>query len=208
MASLHLLLRPPTAGAVLGAVLFAAAAAVAVPARAQEVIPASPVVGTWVVAVTVEGATPLKLPNLVTFSADRTMTVAAPPVLPEVPGAAATAHFSVGQGAWTPSGGNGADFVFAFLVSGEDGTLKSINTVHGAVEVDPNAGVYIGQFKLDIVRGDGTSETASGTWQGARMDGRSVRAIGVAQTGIITSPRREAPTGRGFLPVVDRPGFF
>jgi hypothetical protein len=165
--------------AVLG--IFAgalAAATMAAPALAQSA--SSPVVGTWIVAVTVEGPPPLTLPNLVTFATDGTMTVAAPPRLPELP-AEPEAYFSGGQGAWTASGQNGAKVVFAFVVSGPDGAFESINTVRGSLEVDPANKVYIGQFMLTIADKQGATIGASkGTWRAKRVE--------TGDTGPVTMP--------------------
>jgi len=147
----------------LAAVMAAAAPAFAQPAS-------SPVVGTWIVAVTVEGPPSLTLPNLVTFAADGTMTVAAPPRLPELP-AEPEAYFSGGQGAWTASGQNGADVVFAFIVSGPDGAFESINTVRGSLKVDPGGKTYAGRFMLTIADRQGaTTGAAKGTWKARRVE--------------------------------------
>ena len=156
--------------AVLGIFVGALATATvaAAPGRAQTA--PAPVVGTWIVAVTVEGPPSLTLPNLVTFAADGTMTVAAPPRLPELP-AEPEAYFSGGQGAWTASGQNGAKVVFAFVVSSPDGAFESINTVRGSLEVEPANKAYIGQFMLTIADKKGATIGASkGTWRAKRVE--------------------------------------
>jgi len=127
--------------------------------------------GSWVVAVSFDGSTPLILPNLINFSADGTMSVAAPPLLPELPGAGNTQDaFSGGIGAWTQSGNGNAEARFAFLVTSADGTLASINTVRQSITLDPSGDVYNGTFSLDIADASGAvTSTATGTLQGNRI---------------------------------------
>ena len=138
--------------------------------------------GSWIVAVSFDGSTPLTLPNLVCFAADGTMSVAAPPLLPELPGAGRNQDaFSGGIGAWTQSGNGNAEARFAFLVTSADGTLASINTVRQSIALDPSGDEYNGTFTLDIADAAGTiSSTATGKIQGNR--------ILVGPTGPVTVP--------------------
>jgi hypothetical protein len=156
-------------------------------AMAQQATPVPPtggavLTGSWVVSVNFDGSTPLTLPNLVSFAADGTMTVAAPPLLPELPGAGSTQDaFSGGIGAWTQTGDGNAEARFAFLVTSADGTLASVNTVRQSIALEPSGDVYNGTFTLDIADAAGTiSSTATGKIQGNR--------ILVGPTGPITVP--------------------
>jgi hypothetical protein len=159
----------------LGATLLAIAGRVPPPAAAQTATPnavtGSPLVGSWAVAVTVQGQPPLVLPNLATFAADGTVVVAAPPRLPELPGTGGTTDlFSGGHGAWIASGERGARVRFAFLVSDQNGQFASTNTVRGILEVDATGNAYLGSFDLDIADPTGhVIASSSGTWQAVRI---------------------------------------
>jgi len=153
-------------------------------AMAQQATPAGGALltGSWVVAVSFEGSTPLVLPNLVSFGADGTMSVTAPPLLPELPSAGGNQDaFSGGIGAWTQSGDGNAEARFAFLVTSADGTLASINTVRQSITLDLAGDSYSGTFSLDIADASGAiTSTATGSLQGNR--------IVVGPTGPVTVP--------------------
>jgi hypothetical protein len=128
-------------------------------------------VGSWLVEVTVDGQSPLRLPNLASFTADGVVVVAAPALLPESPETAATRDvFSAGHGAWTLTGADTADVRFVFLVVDERGNPASINVVDGQIQVDAEAGAYTGEFVLTIISATGESPPpTSGTWDASRI---------------------------------------
>jgi hypothetical protein len=154
-------------------VLALVAAAVVGPAAwAQEDGAAAdhPLVGSWQVEVTVDGAPPLALPNLASFTADGVAIVSAPPLLPELPGAPARDQFSTGHGAWEPSGPDAARVTFSFLVVGPGGVLASINTVEGDLQVSEDGATYTGTFTLAIEDAAGSqSGGGRGTWEATRI---------------------------------------
>jgi hypothetical protein len=130
-----------------------------------------PIVGSWIVAVEIEGEPPLLLPNLASFTADGVMTVAAPVLLPELPGDNATRDlFSAGHGAWTAGGERSATVRFAFLVVADQGNPASINVVDGELRVDESGDAYEGEFTLTILAA-GVQDNAptTGTWKAARI---------------------------------------
>jgi hypothetical protein len=143
------------------------------PVRGQEgdsTPAAHPLVGSWLVGVDVEGNPPLLLPNLASFTADGVVVVAAPPLLPELPGGTARNLFSSGHGAWTSTSAEEAEVRFAFLVVDEDGNPVSLNVIDGHVQVGEDGESYTGEYTLTIHPASGEAEaTASGTWRATRI---------------------------------------
>jgi hypothetical protein len=143
------------------------------PARAQEddSSPANhPLVGSWFVRVEVDGNPPLELPNLVSFTADGVVLVAAPTLLPEVPGAGTENLFSSGHGAWMAAGPAAADVRFAFLVVDEQGRLASLNVIDGRLHVGDDGESYTGEYTLVIHPAAGATQSpVSGTWAATRI---------------------------------------
>jgi hypothetical protein len=171
--------RRRAVGRLVGGLAGLAAGAATLQAAAQESTPgihATPVigiqptlVGSWIVTVSFDGTPPLTLPNLVTYAADGTLTVAAPPRLPELPDSGLqTDYFSGGHGVWTETA-VGAELRFAFLVSDETGALASINTIRATVAIDSAGDAYTGNFTLHVVDPGGTSTNSAGTLTGARI---------------------------------------
>lgn len=136
--------------------------------------------------VTFDGQPPLVLPNLATYTSDRALVVATPPRLPELPGSGpVTDLFSSGHGAWVSTGGETADAQFVFLVSAENGSLASTNTVRARLQLD-GTDAYTGEFTLDIIDLAGTQvASSSGTLGGARI---TVEPVSVGEAPAVGTP--------------------
>ena len=131
---------------------------------------AHPLVGSWLVAVDVEGNPPLRLPNLASFTADGVVVVAAPTLLPELPGSTSRNLFSSGHGAWTATSAQAADVRFLFLVVDEGGNPVSLNVIDGQVQIGDDGETYTGEYTLTIHPASGEAESsASGTWRATRI---------------------------------------
>lgn len=138
-----------------------------------------PLVGSWGILVRFDGQPPLQLPNLATFNADGTVTVATPPQLPNVPGATnGLDFFSAGHGAWVATGDRSAAERFVFLVTDRTGHLTSINTVQASITVDQTGNAFDGTFSLGIAAPGGRHlASLTGTLRGARIQVESATPV-------------------------------
>ena len=140
-------------------------------------------VGSWQVTYTFAGQTqpPVQLISLATYAADGTVVVANAGQLPVVP-LGAGLFFTCGHGAWSPSGANGAEATYRFLMLDQSGGLASVNTVRSTVEVDATGDAYAGTFMLDMVTPRGTpfAPQASGTFEATRIRVEAMGATAVA----------------------------
>lgn len=172
---------------VLAVVLVGLLAAGGLPGTtAHEGTPAAtghPLVGSWQVTYTFAGQTqpPVQLISLATYAADGTVVVANAGQLPVVP-LGAGLFFTGGHGAWSPSGANGAEATYRFLMLDQSGGLASVNTVRSTVEVDATGDANVGTFMLDMVTPRGTpfAPQASGTFEATRIQVEAMAATAVA----------------------------
>lgn len=133
-----------------------------------------PLVGSWLVAVTLEGQEPgaplpTELTSLVTYFADGNVLVAKAGQLPPLPPGSGL-FFTDGHGQWVTTGESTADATFVSLILDQTGGLSSTNTTRTSVEVDTTTDVYTGTFVIESESPTGNSVKAErGTFQATRI---------------------------------------
>lgn len=131
--------------------------------HAQEVVGTAdhPLVGSWLVSITLEdqepgAALPSNLTSLVTYFADGNVLVAnAGQLTPLPPGSGL--FFSEGHGQWVATSASGAEASFVSLVLDQTGGLSSTNSAHTTLEVDASGNAYAGSFTIESTSSTGTS---------------------------------------------------
>lgn len=120
-----------------------------------------PLVGSWVVLVTLEdqgadAVLPPELASLVTYFADGNVLAANAGQLPPLPPGSGL-FFTEGHGQWTPIGDSTAEATFVSLVLDQTGGLSSTNTARSTLEVDASGNSYTGSLTLESLSSTGTS---------------------------------------------------
>lgn len=149
------------------------------PARAQQnqgtpVAQTHPLVGAWLVTLSVAGQspgapTPATLTSMVTYYADGNVLLANAGQLPLLPPASGL-FFTAGHGRWVATGDRTADATVVSLVLDQTGGLSSTNTTRTTVEVDATGDAYSGLFAIEAVSPDGNpTGTEEGTFQATRI---------------------------------------
>lgn len=136
-----------TAALVLAS-LFAMDQLSATRAQGEDATASHPLVGSWLVSVTLEGeepgaALPASVTSLVTFFADGNVLVANAGQLPPLPPGAGL-FFTEGHGQWIATGASGAEATFVSLVLDQTGGPSSTVTAHTTLEVDASGDAYTG----------------------------------------------------------------
>jgi hypothetical protein len=131
-------------------------------ARGQEASPPAihPLVGSWLVAVTLEGqepgsGSPPATTSLVTFFADGNVLVANAGQLPSLPPGSGL-FFTEGHGQWAGTGDRAARASVVSLVLDQTGGLSSTTTVSTTVEVDDTGNAYTGTLTIGSTSSTGT----------------------------------------------------
>lgn len=129
--------------------------------RAQEQPSTSghPLVGSWLVNVSVEdqapgAGLPSDVSSLVTYFADGNVLVANAGQLPPLPPGSGL-FFTEGHGQWVATGERSADASFVSLVLDQTGGLSSTNTAGTTVEVDPAGNAYAGSISIESTSSTG-----------------------------------------------------
>jgi hypothetical protein len=149
------------------------------PARAQQsqstpVASTHPLVGAWLVTISVAGQspgapTPSMLTSLVSYHADGNVLLANAGQLPLLPPASGL-FFTSGHGRWVATGDRAADATIVSLVLDQGGGLSSTNTVRTTVAVDATGNAYDGTFAIEAVSPDGNpTGTEEGTFHAVRI---------------------------------------
>lgn len=118
-----------------------------------------PLVGSWLVSITVEdqepgAALPASVPSLVTYFADGNVLVAnAGQLTPLPPGSGL--FFTAGHGQWLAPRDSGAEGSFVSLVLDQTGGLSSTVIARTTVEVDTSGDAYTGSFTVESIGSTG-----------------------------------------------------
>ncbi len=122
-----------------------------------------PLVGSWEVLISYEGATAIEVTNLATFGADGTLLVASAGQLPNIPGVFGTGLvLTEGHGAWAATGERTADVTYRSLTLDQTGSISSTNIARMSLAVDPSGDAYSGTCSLELISPNGNS-MGSGT---------------------------------------------
>lgn len=143
-------------------------------ARAQEQPSTAghPLVGSWLVSVSVEGQAPgAGLPadvnSLVTYFADGNVLVANAGQLPPLPPGSGL-FFTEGHGQWVATGERSAEASWTSLVLDQTGGLSSTITASGATaEVDASGNTYAGRASVESTSSTGSNMGAQQVTIGA-----------------------------------------
>lgn len=146
-----------------------------------------PLVGSWMVVLTVEGQGPIEITNLITFAADGTVLAASGGQLPGLPAVFGSGLvLTEGHGAWAVASERSAEATFRFLTLDQTGGIASTNTSRMAVEADAGGNSLTGAFTLDLVSPSGNSMGAGrGTLRAERI---AVEPMAVEASPIAASP--------------------
>lgn len=149
-------------------------------AQQQPATAGHPLVGSWLVSVSVEGRAPgAGLPSdvtsLVTYFGDGNVLVANAGQLPPLPPGSGL-FFTEGHGQWVATGNSSAESSFVSLVLDQTGGLSSTNTAGTTVEVDASGNAYAGQFTIE-------STSSTGSAMGAQQASVEATRIQVAPAG-------------------------
>lgn len=130
-------------------------------AQAQASMAGHPLVGSWLVSVSLEGQAPGEglpsdVPSLVTYFADGNVLVANSGQLPPLPPGSGL-FFTEGHGQWVATGQSSAEASVVSLVLDQTGGLSSTNTAGTAVEVDASGNTYTGSITIESTSSTGGS---------------------------------------------------
>lgn len=130
-------------------------------AQGQPSTSSHPLVGSWLVSVSLEGQAPgTGLPSdvtsLVTYFADGNVLVANAGQLPPLPPGSGL-FFTEGHGQWVATGERSAEARFVSLVLDQTGGLSSTNTASTTVEVEPAGNAYTGSIAIESTSSTGGS---------------------------------------------------
>lgn len=134
-----------------------------------------PLVGSWLVAVTLESQDPgaplpSELTSLVTYFSDGNVLVANAGHLPPLPPGSGL-FFTEGHGEWVTTGAATAEATVVSLVLDQTGALADTNTLRTTVEVDETGDAYTGAFTIETVSTTGTTtELQNGTFSATRIE--------------------------------------
>ena len=162
-----------------------ALAATVHPAAAQEATPeamaAHPIVGSWRVSLTVDGAMDQDA-ALDTFTADGTVIASVKPVSPAPPGAPFAQIFaSLMHGTWTVVGPNQVAFTIVRLQTDEKGNYLGTVTVPAVLDVRSDGQGLSGSFTYAVADPAGkVVATGTGTAEGTRI---AIEPMGVPSAG-------------------------
>lgn len=130
-------------------------------AQAQPSMAGHPLVGSWLVSVSLEGQAPGEglpsdVPSLVTYFADGNVLVANSGQLPPLPPGSGL-FFTEGHGQWAATGERSAEASVVSLVLDQTGGLSSTNTAGTTVEVDASGNTYAGSITIESTSSTGGS---------------------------------------------------
>jgi hypothetical protein len=151
---------------------------------AQEATPMAsghPLVGSWNVTIAFEGTSTVKLPSLITYTAEGTVLVANAGQLPLSLSPASGLFFTEGHGTWRATGERTADATFVFLILDQTTGLAATSTTRTSVAVDASGNAYTGRFESDTISPSGNSMGSErGTVQATRIQVQPLGGQGVA----------------------------
>lgn len=130
-------------------------------AQEEQSLAAHPLVGSWLVSVTLRdqdpgAALPPELTSLITYFADGNVLVANAGQLPPLPPGSGL-FFTEGHGNWVATGETSAEALYVSLVLDQTGGLSSTNTGSVTVEVDAAGNTYTGSFTIDATSTTGNT---------------------------------------------------
>jgi hypothetical protein len=132
----------------------------------------APCSGSWLVHLNVEGRD-VSEDDLLAFTADGTVTLYGPPVLPALPGQGEVPlSASTGLGVWEPMENGDCAFEVVRVLADDDGVGVGTLDVRATATIDSTAGSIDGQFTYTRATGFGqTAASGSGTITGTPIDG-------------------------------------
>jgi hypothetical protein len=122
-------------------------------AQEEQSLAAHPLVGSWLVSVTLQGqepgaALPPEVTSLITDFADGNVLVANAGQLPPLPPGSGL-FFTEGHGSWVATGEGSAEAIHVSLVLDQTGALSNTNTGSASVEVDATGDAYTGSLTIE-----------------------------------------------------------
>jgi hypothetical protein len=130
-------------------------------AQEEQSLAAHPLMGSWLVSVTLHGqepgaALPPEVTSLITYFADGNVLVANAGQLPPLPPGSGL-FFTEGHGSWVATGEGSAEAIHVSLVLDQTGAFASTTTGSATVEVDATGDTYTGSLTIESTNAVGNA---------------------------------------------------